>query len=170
MIDPITQIDLLEFLEEMAEHKRSIKITYQTEGRNPQQKQKSFEYFEYDDTYLYHVHYNARHPYKLQNIVQWAEWIRPRRWRVYVIELDADPNYVYVGETTHPPELRLRQHNTGAYSAGSGRVFIRGARGTLRPDLYAHIPSVFSKEDALALETQIAADLEAAEYRVEGGH
>jgi hypothetical protein len=62
-----------------------------------------------------------------------------RTFGVYVIELDGNSNHVYVGQTWYLPEERLAQHNTGFAVFHAARPFKAGARGRLRPDLYAHI-------------------------------
>jgi len=94
----------------------------------------------------------------------------PRTYGVYVIELDHNPNHVYVGQTWYLPEERLAQHNTGFAAFHAARPFKRGARGRLRPDLYAHIPRVRRQDQAEALETRTATWLRRAGFRVEGGH
>ena len=93
-----------------------------------------------------------------------------RSYGVYVIELDGNANHVYVGQTWYAPDERLAQHNTGYAVFHAARPFKRGARGALRPDLYAHLPRVRSQGEAERLEWQTALDLRKAGFRVEGGH
>ena len=99
---------------------------------------------------------------------------RPSRiYRIYVVELaDAagrrrpDRPCVYVGQTVVTPEERLAQHKAGHKAS---RVVRRhGLR--LRPDLYAGLPLLASREAALVLEARVAAELRARGYRVFGGH
>lgn len=93
-----------------------------------------------------------------------------RSYGVYVIELDGNSNHVYVGQTWYAPEERLAQHNTGYAVFHAARPFKRGARGVLRPDLYAHIPRVRLQGEAEKLEWSTALALRKAGFRVEGGH
>lgn len=93
-----------------------------------------------------------------------------RDYGVYVIELDGNSNYVYVGQTWYAPEERLAQHNTGYAVFHAARPFKRGSRGTLRPDLFAHLPRVKSQAQAEALEASTAMKLRKQGFRVEGGH
>lgn len=93
-----------------------------------------------------------------------------RTFGVYVIELDRNSNYVYVGQTWYAPEERLAQHNTGFAAFHAARPFKRGARGILRPDLYAHLPRVTAQAEAELLEARVARELKYAGFRVEGGH
>jgi hypothetical protein len=93
-----------------------------------------------------------------------------RSYGVYVVELDGNSNHVYVGQTWYAPEERLAQHNTGYAVFHAARPFKRGARGVLRPDLYAHIPRVRSQAEAEKLEWSTALALRKAGFRVEGGH
>jgi GIY-YIG catalytic domain len=93
-----------------------------------------------------------------------------RSYGVYVIELDHNPNHVYVGQTWYEPEERLAQHNTGFAAFHAARPFKHGARGQLRPDLYKHIARFRSQAQAEAMESRCALDLRKAGFRVEGGH
>jgi hypothetical protein len=93
-----------------------------------------------------------------------------RSYGVYVIELDRNPNHLYVGQTWYEPEERLAQHNTGFAAFHAARPFKHGARGRLRPDLYAHIARFRSQAQAEAMEAKCAMDLKKAGFRVEGGH
>jgi hypothetical protein len=105
------------------------------------------------------------------DLVVRAEHItRPRTYGVYVIELDHNSNHLYVGQTWYEPHERLAQHNTGFAAFHAARPFKRGARGTLRPELYSHLPRYRSQPPAEALEAQIALELRKQGFRVEGGH
>lgn len=93
---------------------------------------------------------------------------------VYVIELNNDPMHVYVGYTSKLDfSERLKQHNSGNnFYKGkkiSARVFRRGARGVLRPDLYRRYYRRSTKEKAQALELKVAHKLERKGYKVEYG-
>jgi hypothetical protein len=96
--------------------------------------------------------------------------VKPRTYGVYIIELDGNKNHVYVGQTWYEPHERLAQHNTGFAAFHAARPFKRGARGTLRPDLYAHLPRFRAQSQAEALEAQVARELTRQGFRVEGGH
>ena len=86
---------------------------------------------------------------------------------VYIIEIDHDPYYVYVGQTYLTPEERFQQHQEGIHSAPS----LRGAVNLkLRPDLYEHLPKLKTRQAALKAEFDVAKRLWDLGYRVEGGH
>lgn len=94
----------------------------------------------------------------------------PHSWSVYVLEVvGLGPKDVYVGQTWHDPEERRRQHATGIRVA---KVFKRAgvSVGRLRPDLLPALPSLTTKELALAAEGQVAQALTAQGYAVYGGH
>ena len=86
---------------------------------------------------------------------------------VYVLEIDGDPNYVYVGQTAHTPEKRLEQHQTGYKSAPSLK---KAKKLALRPDIYKQFDRVKTREAAEALESLVAKHLVARGFKVEGGH
>lgn len=86
---------------------------------------------------------------------------------VYVLEIDGDPNYVYVGQTCLSPEERLKQHIEGVHSARSLR---HAVKLELRPDLYKHMPRMVTRKEAEDLEFKTAERLKDLGYIVEGGH
>lgn len=94
----------------------------------------------------------------------------PRSYGLYVVELDKNPNHVYVGQTWYLPAERLAQHNTGFAAFHAARPFKRGSRGRLRPDLYGHLPRYRSQPQAEAMEASLARELKRRGFRVEGGH
>jgi hypothetical protein len=105
------------------------------------------------------------------DLITHAEYITTTRtYGVYVIELDRNTNHVYVGQTWYLPHERLAQHNTGFAAFHAARPFKRGARGTLRPDLYRHLPRYRSQAQAEAMEAALAMELKKIGFRVEGGH
>jgi hypothetical protein len=93
-----------------------------------------------------------------------------RTYGVYVVQLSDSSNHLYVGQTWYDPDERLAQHNTGLAVFHAARPFKRGLRGTLRPDLYEHLPRFRSQAPAEALEAKTARDLRGQGFRVEGGH
>jgi len=93
-----------------------------------------------------------------------------RDYGVYVIEIDGDAKHVYVGQTSHTPDKRLAQHNTGLASNFAAKVFKRGSRGVLRQELYGHIARVSGQAEAEKLEAKLAKELEKKGFKVEGGH
>ena len=95
---------------------------------------------------------------------------RARSFGCYVIQLDGNSNHVYVGQTWYLPDERLAQHNTGFAAFHAARPFKRGARGTLRPDLYVHLPRVRTQAQAETMESALALQLRQLGFRVEGGH
>lgn len=94
----------------------------------------------------------------------------PRTYGVYVIELNGDPNHLYIGQSFHTPEERLKQHNTGLLEFRAAKVFRNGARGTLRPDLYKHLDRCNTPEQAMEIEAQLVANLREERYIVNGGN
>jgi hypothetical protein len=126
--------------------------------------------------YRYHIYddYLARDRDDFEfgyDLITRAEHItKARTFGVYIIELDGNPNYLYVGQTWYDPAERLAQHNTGFAAFHAARPFKRGSRGRLRPDLYAHLPRFKSQPGAEALEARTAMELKRAGFRVEGGH
>jgi hypothetical protein len=94
----------------------------------------------------------------------------PRSFGVYVIELDHNPNHVYVGQTWYLAEERLAQHNTGFAAFHAARPFKAGARGTLRRDLFGHLPRCKTQAQSEAMEASVAMQLKKLGFRVEGGH
>jgi hypothetical protein len=93
-----------------------------------------------------------------------------RSYGVYVVQLSDSSNHLYVGQTWYDPDERLAQHNTGLAVFHAARPFKHGLRGTLRPDLYKHLPRFKSQAPAEALEAKTARDLRAVGFRVDGGH
>jgi hypothetical protein len=96
-----------------------------------------------------------------------------RKYWVYVIEAtplgDADPDALaelYVGESWHTPEERLRQHKAGIRCAPS----IKGRASHLRPDLYREQPILRTRAESLAYEAWLHAQLVALGHPCEGGH
>jgi hypothetical protein len=93
---------------------------------------------------------------------------------VYVIELadDAIPpsrrrpgvkGCLYVGQTAHAPEHRFSQHKA-AGKLSSRRVARHGLR--LRPDLYAHLEPLKTRQEAELGERRLAKALEKEGYVV----
>ena len=94
-----------------------------------------------------------------------------KQYHVYVIELspqtkDDNRFCVYVGQSWHEPERRFLQHKEGIRAA---RV-VRRSGLRLRPDLVAGWGPYASREDSLAAEAELAAELRERGYRVFGGH
>jgi predicted GIY-YIG superfamily endonuclease len=98
----------------------------------------------------------------------------PARYYVYVIELDdtvgprRDPRHpsVYVGQSAVPPEQRFQQHKQGYRS--SRHVRKHGKR--LRPRLYRHFNPMATRDEAVAVERELARRLRNRGYTVYGGH
>lgn len=88
-------------------------------------------------------------------------------FHTYVIELTTIPGAVYVGETSKTPEERLAQHHEAGRLAA--RVFRRGARGRLRPDLCGRRASFATREAAKRAERRLAERLERRGWRVYWG-
>lgn len=93
--------------------------------------------------------------------------LQNRYWRVYVIELDNNPNKVYVGQSVYEPEKRLEQHKAGHNSAL--KVYKAKSR-KLRPDIYGKIEKIYDNEEAKAKEAQLAKELKVKGFEVHGGH
>jgi GIY-YIG catalytic domain len=101
----------------------------------------------------------------------------PRVWTVYVIELDPtgskDPGkgFVYVGETSKPPEERFKEHLKGKRNK-RGRLYSRVVRKHgrgLRPDL-APENKYFDAASSKAAEKRWARKMKDEGYKVVGGH
>ena len=110
-----------------------------------------------------------------------------RVYHIYVVELskrvftenrkfrEANPQFngvlqcLYVGMTSKTPKERFLQHKSGyvsrkGYKLASNLVQKYGLY--LRPSLYNHIPPVYSREQALALEKKVALELRRKKYAV----
>lgn len=96
----------------------------------------------------------------------------PRRYSVYVIELDqaAEPlsgrPIVYVGETALSPDERYARHREGGRTASA---VVRRFGVSLRPDLSARIGPFATRENAEAAELRLAEDLRSRGFDVFGG-
>jgi len=94
----------------------------------------------------------------------------------YVIELDGevdereqgtDPDlpWIYVGQSSNPPEVRLTQHLDG-YKASR---WVKRSGSHLRPDLYGDQPEHRNARSSVTYEAWLAASLRANGYPVKGG-
>lgn len=94
--------------------------------------------------------------------------------RVYVVHLEGMPSpceerqrtWVYVGRTSHSPEVRFQLHKDG-YKASR---WVRHFGTELLPDLYEDIEPVGTHDEVMALEEELAADLRSRGLCVKGGH
>jgi hypothetical protein len=86
---------------------------------------------------------------------------------VYVIQIDDDPRWVYVGYSYRSPTERLAEHHSGHNAAW---IFKGGHRGRLRPDLYGALKRLPARREAEVAEAALAAELRKQGFRVEGGH
>jgi hypothetical protein len=100
-----------------------------------------------------------------------------RVWTVYVIELDPkgckDPGkgFVYVGETSKPPEDRFKEHLKGKRNK-RGRLYSQAVRKhgrSLRMDLAPEI-KYFDAASSKAAEKRWARKMKDEGYKVVGGH
>jgi len=99
---------------------------------------------------------------------------RPRRYRVYVIELLNDDGYqgdpsipwVYVGHTAKRLEERWREHAAGV--RGKTTRWTDGRCGPLLPALYGALEAVATRAAAEALERELSIRLHHAGYGVHG--
>src|SRR4029453_17962974 len=97
-----------------------------------------------------------------------------RRYYVYVVELDdavgprRNPRYpsVYVGQSVVPPAERLRQHKDGYRSSR----YVRKHGRHLRPGLYRRFNPMATRDEAVAMEQELARRLRNRGYTVYGGH
>ena len=97
-----------------------------------------------------------------------------RRYYVYVVELDdavgarRHPRYpsLYVGQSAVPPTERLRQHKEGYRSSR----YVRKHGKHLRPRLYRRFNPMATREEAVAMEQELARRLRNRGYTVYGGH
>lgn len=95
---------------------------------------------------------------------------KSRIYEVYVIELDYEPDHVYVGQSSYSPELRLMRHLTHDKQFQAAKIF-RGAvqDGTLRPDLSSHLPTYEIESESKKAEKLLSEQLREQGFRVEGG-
>ena len=79
-----------------------------------------------------------------------------------------DPRYpsVYVGQSVVPPAERLRQHRDGYRSSR----YVRKYGKHLRPRLYRHLNPMATRDQAVAMEQELARRLRNRGYTVYGGH
>ena len=101
-----------------------------------------------------------------------------RVWQVYVLELDSSgiehpgKGYVYVGETSLTPEIRLQQHRGEILSKKGKSLSAR----TIKAPIIGLCPKLapqqlyFSKVQATHGEAELAQDLRNKGYLVLGGH
>jgi hypothetical protein len=162
------QSKLGHFLQSAQRQGRGVLIDYVYEPPNRVVPQRLYRYDIFDD-------YVSRHRDDFEfgyDLITGAQHITNRRsYGLYVIEINHNPNHVYVGQTWYEPEERLAQHLTGLAVFHAARPFKRpGTTGRLRPDLYQHIPRVPSQSRAEQLEAHWALQLRKAGFRVEGGH
>lgn len=106
--------------------------------------------------------------YKLSQIVTCRQMTEGLDYGVYVIELNGQPNHVYVGESSYSPRQRMARHL--AKLSDSAQVFKRGATGKLRPDLFKGYPRYSSQVSSKLAEAKLAAQLRKQGFKVEGGH
>jgi len=160
--------ELAVFVRSAARHLRPLLIDYLFDPATSELvPQRLYRYHVFDD-------YLARDRDDFEfgfDLITRAEHItRARTYGVYIIELDGNKNHLYVGQTWYEPHERLAQHNTGFAAFHAARPFKRGSRGTLRPELYKHLPRLSSQTQAEELEAQVARELVQQGFRVEGGH
>jgi predicted GIY-YIG superfamily endonuclease len=110
-----------------------------------------------------------------------------KQYRVYVIELSkrvftqntkfrlANPQFngvlecLYVGMTSKTPKERFEQHKTGYINKKGHKLssaIVNKYGSYLRPSLYNHIPAMNTREEALAMEEQLALELRRKRYAV----
>ena len=95
-------------------------------------------------------------------------------YTVYVINLSDDVGprinphrWVYVGQTQKTPEERFEEHRRG-YKASK---WVKNYGLHLNYELFSRaVPQVRFRQDALAIESQLATDLEDRGFNVKGGH
>lgn len=96
-----------------------------------------------------------------------------RRYYVYVIRSIRNGKHVlYVGQSAHPPSVRLKQHLHGArYCKGcTKRSYVKGTSMKLMPQFYKGIPPIRSRKRAEQVERILARKLRSLGFTVEGGH
>ena len=108
-------------------------------------------------------------------------------YRIYVIELskrvftentkfrNANPQFngvlecLYVGMTSKTPKERFTQHKNGYRNKKGHKIssnIVEKYGLYLRPSLYNHIDPLFTRQEALVAEEQIALELRRARYAV----
>jgi hypothetical protein len=159
--------DLYAFMQRSVRSRQGVMIDYIYEpGRTVPQRLYRYDVF---PDYVVRSRDEFEFGYSL---ITGARMIEPRRtYGVYVIEINGNPNHVYVGQSWYLPEERLQQHLTGYAVFHAAKPFKRrGTKGRLRPDLYGQLPRVTSQAKAEEMESHWAMKLRQAGFRVEGGH
>jgi hypothetical protein len=166
--DEAWRAEVSRFVSDARQHLRPLLIDYLFDPDTGELvPQRLYRYHVYDD-YLARDRDDFEFGFDL--IARAEHIVKPRTYGVYIVELDGNKNHLYVGQTWYEPHERLAQHNTGFAAFHAARPFKRGARGTLRPDLYAHLPRFRQQPQAEQLEAQVARELTRQGFRVEGGH
>jgi hypothetical protein len=73
---------------------------------------------------------------------------------------------LYVGQSVVPPKQRLRQHKDGYRSSR----YVRQHAKHLRPGLYRRFNPMATRDEAVAMEQELARRLRNRGYTVYGGH
>lgn len=87
-------------------------------------------------------------------------------YRCYSIEINGNPNHIYVGQTNYLINKRFAQH---VYHYHSARILRRYDIPTLREDLYADWPICYNSKDSLKNEKGLYEHLKKQGFKVEGG-
>ncbi len=159
-------MNLLTYIEECQRNNQQIYFTYLTKHRG--EKNKSCLNYELQSEGIWSD--EDKFLYNYDRIVAFGDEINKKSrydYVVYVLEIDGNPNYVYVGQTSNTREHRMQQHLDHYKSAPSLR---HAETLTLRPDLYEGLPIVDTQAKSEAQEAMVAANLKARGFIVEGGH
>jgi len=88
-------------------------------------------------------------------------------WQVYVIEINGDPQHLYVGETNYPVEKRFQQH---VHKFNPARILLHHDHFEMAMHHAVGWPIQSNKQASLKAEAQLAQDLRDQGFKVAGGH
>ncbi len=88
-------------------------------------------------------------------------------WRVYVLKIDNNPKKIYVGQSKYPPEIRLKQHQCGYFSATTLKPSMKLE---LFPSIYEQLPEFDSEFKSKEAEHNMSESFKKLGYTVFGGH
>jgi hypothetical protein len=89
------------------------------------------------------------------------------RWSLYVIQINGDESYLYVGSTNYPIEKRFQQH---VYKYHPARIFLHEDIFDLDEGRSRNLPTFRNKQEAEEAEARLAEVYKQRGFKVKGGH
>jgi hypothetical protein len=89
------------------------------------------------------------------------------KYSVYVLKLDNNDKFVYVGQSLYTPDIRLKQHRY-LYHCAQKMKNIKTME--LFPAIYEQLPKFDTEQESKLVEVNLAKSLAQNGYRVIGGH